>query len=57
MVSGAECSTSGNALRQFTKHFNEDPSLQRERFQQAGPSSAGPSMRTARQGMGTDDQQ
>ncbi|KAG0347803.1 Peroxisomal membrane signal receptor PTS1 [Podila humilis] len=56
MVSGAECSTSGNAMRQFTKHFNQDTSLQRERFQNA-PSQAGPSMRTARPTMGGDDQQ
>ncbi|KAG0256735.1 Peroxisomal membrane signal receptor PTS1 [Mortierella polycephala] len=26
---GAECSTNGNAMRQFTKHFNVDDSLQR----------------------------
>ncbi|KAF9334576.1 Peroxisomal membrane signal receptor PTS1 [Podila minutissima] len=56
MVSGAECSTSGNAMRQFTKHFNQDTSLQRERFNNA-PAQAGPSMRTARPAMGGDDQQ
>ncbi|KAF9208287.1 Peroxisomal membrane signal receptor PTS1 [Podila verticillata] len=56
MVSGAECSSSGNAMRQFTKHFNQDTSLQRERFDvAAGP--AGPSMRTARPALGGDDQQ
>ncbi|KAF9299223.1 Peroxisomal membrane signal receptor PTS1 [Mortierella antarctica] len=56
MVSGAECSTSGNAMRQFTKHFNQDTSLQRERFNNA-PAQAGPSMRTARPAMAGDDQQ
>ncbi|KAG0199301.1 Peroxisomal membrane signal receptor PTS1 [Mortierella sp. GBA30] len=56
MVSGAECSTSGNAMRQFTKHFNQDTSLQRERFENA-PSTAGPSMRTARPAMAGNDQQ
>ncbi|KAG9320918.1 hypothetical protein KVV02_001723 [Mortierella alpina] len=52
----AECSSSGNAMRQFTKHFNQDTSLQREHFRNA-PSTAGPSMRTARPAMGADDQQ
>ncbi|KAF9425261.1 Peroxisomal membrane signal receptor PTS1 [Podila epigama] len=56
MVNGAECSSSGNAMRQFTKHFNQDTSLQRERFTNA-PAHAGPSMRTARPAMGGDDQQ
>ncbi|KAF9563766.1 Peroxisomal membrane signal receptor PTS1 [Mortierella alpina] len=52
----AECSSSGNAMRQFTKHFNQDTSLQREHFRNA-PATAGPSMRTARPAMGADDQQ
>ncbi|KAF8943258.1 Peroxisomal membrane signal receptor PTS1 [Haplosporangium gracile] len=56
MVSGAECSTSGNAMRQFTKHFDQNTSLQRERFGNA-PQASGPSMRTARPVMGGDDQQ
>ncbi|KAG0062533.1 hypothetical protein BKA57DRAFT_423244 [Linnemannia elongata] len=56
MVSGAECSSSGNAMRQFTKHFNENDTLQRERFVNA-PQVSGPSMRTARPVMGGDDQQ
>ncbi|KAF9930776.1 Peroxisomal membrane signal receptor PTS1 [Linnemannia zychae] len=54
MVSGAECSSSGNAMRQFTKHFNQDTSLQRERFGNA-PQASGPSMRTARPAMGGED--
>jgi hypothetical protein len=29
MVSGAECSSSGNPMRQFTKRFNQDTSLHR----------------------------
>ncbi|KAI1321447.1 Peroxisomal membrane signal receptor PTS1 [Mortierella claussenii] len=53
---GAECSSGSNAMKQFTKHFNQDTSLQRERFGNA-PSAAGPSMRTARPAMAGDDQQ
>ncbi|KAG0359916.1 Peroxisomal membrane signal receptor PTS1, partial [Gamsiella multidivaricata] len=56
MASGAECGSGSNAMRQFTKHFDQNTSLQRERFVNA-PSAAGPSMRTARPTMAGDDQQ
>lgn len=38
-LGGAECSTSSNPLSQFTKHVQDDKSLQRDRL--AGP-LAGP---------------
>ncbi|KAF9579592.1 Peroxisomal membrane signal receptor PTS1 [Lunasporangiospora selenospora] len=57
MVSGGECASGSNAMRQFTKHFNQNTSLHQERFGNA-PASAGPSMRTStRPAMGGDDQQ
>ncbi|KAF9978488.1 Peroxisomal membrane signal receptor PTS1 [Actinomortierella ambigua] len=56
MVSGAECGSSSNAMRQFTKHFNQDTTLQHERFVNA-PATQGPSMRTAGPAMGVNDQQ
>lgn len=31
-LGGAECSTSGNPLSQFTKHVQDDKSLQRDRM-------------------------
>ena len=31
-LSGAECSTAGNSLSQFTKHVQDDKSLQRDRL-------------------------
>ncbi|KAG0315218.1 Peroxisomal membrane signal receptor PTS1 [Dissophora globulifera] len=54
--SGAECASGSNAMRQFTKHMDQNTDLQRERFTHA-PSVAGPSMRTARPVMAGDDQQ
>ncbi|KAF9159849.1 Peroxisomal membrane signal receptor PTS1 [Actinomortierella ambigua] len=56
MVSGAECGSSSNAMRQFTKHFNQDTTLKHERFANA-PATQGPSMRTAGPAMGVNDQQ
>ncbi|KAF8924614.1 hypothetical protein EDD21DRAFT_23493 [Dissophora ornata] len=56
MASGADCSAGANPMRQFTKHFNQDTSLQLGHFSNA-PSAAGPSMRTARPAMAGDDQQ
>ncbi|KAF9918490.1 Peroxisomal membrane signal receptor PTS1 [Lobosporangium transversale] len=55
--SGAECSSGSNAMRQFTKHFDRDLTVQQDRFRNAASSSAGPSMRTARPTMAGDDQQ
>lgn len=34
---GAECSTAGNPLSQFTKHVQDDKSLQRDRLVGSGP--------------------
>lgn len=44
-LGGAECSTAGNPLSQFTKHVQDDKSLQRDRLVGRGP---GPSMQGMR---------
>ncbi|KAK3936291.1 hypothetical protein QBC46DRAFT_395403 [Diplogelasinospora grovesii] len=36
-MGGAECSTAGNPLSQFTKHVQDDKSLQRDRLVNRGP--------------------
>jgi peroxin-5 len=36
-LGGAECSTAGNPLSQFTKHVQDDKSLQRDRLVGRGP--------------------
>lgn len=36
-LGGAECSTAGNPLSQFTKHIQDDKSLQRDRLVNKGP--------------------
>lgn len=36
-MGGAECSTAGNPLSQFTKHVQDDKSLQRDRLVGRGP--------------------
>lgn len=36
-LGGAECSTAGNPLTQFTKHTQNDTSLQRDRLVGRGP--------------------
>ena len=36
-LGGAECSTAGNPLSQFTKHVQDDKSLQRDRLIARGP--------------------
>jgi peroxin-5 len=36
-LGGAECSTAGNPLSQFTKHVQDDKSLQRDRLVNRGP--------------------
>jgi peroxin-5 len=46
---GAECSTAGNPLSQFTKHVQDDKSLQRDRLVGRGP---GGSMQGMRSGNG-----
>lgn len=37
LFGGAECSTAGNPLTQFTKHVQDDKSLQRDRLAGAPP--------------------
>ena len=44
-LGGAECSTAGNPLSQFTKHVQDDKSLQRDRLVGRGP---GPTMQGMR---------
>jgi hypothetical protein len=50
---GAECSTAGNPLSQFTKHVQDDKSLQRDRLAGAGPGMQ-ESMRSGGMGGGQD---
>jgi peroxin-5 len=45
-LGGAECSTAGNPLSQFTKHVQDDRTLQRDRLVNQGPNSAGQSFRS-----------
>jgi hypothetical protein len=45
-LGGAECSTAGNPLTQFTKHVQDDKSLQRDRLANLGPGGMQESMRT-----------
>lgn len=48
-LGGAECSTAANPLAQFTKHVQDDKSLQRDRLVGRGPGGMQESMRS--QGM------
>jgi len=52
-LGGAECSTAGNPLSQFTKHVQDDKSLQRDRLVGRGPGGLQESMRS--QAMGPQD--
>lgn len=54
-LGGAECSTAGNPLSQFTKHVQDDKSLQRERLVGNGSSGAQESFRSPRNGPGQDE--
>ncbi|KAH8692210.1 putative peroxisomal targeting signal-1 receptor [Talaromyces proteolyticus] len=45
-LGGAECSTAGNPLTQFTKHVQDDKSLQRDRLMGRGPGGMQESMRS-----------
>ena len=45
-LGGAECSTAGNPLTQFTKHTQDDKSLQRDRLVGRGPPGHFESMRS-----------
>ncbi|KAH6660113.1 hypothetical protein BKA67DRAFT_509247 [Truncatella angustata] len=46
-MGGAECSTAGNPLSQFTKHTQDDKSLQRDRMVNGGPQSSLAGFRSA----------
>ncbi|KAI2628928.1 tetratricopeptide [Xylaria nigripes] len=48
-LGGSECSTAGNPLSQFTKHTQEDNSLQRDRIRNGGPQGGMGGFRTAAQ--------
>ena len=54
-LGGAECSTAGNPLSQFTKHVQDDKSLQRDRLVGNGSSGAQESFRSPRNGPGQDE--
>ena len=45
-LGGAECSTAGNPLSQFTKHVQDDKSLQRDRLVGRGPGGLQESFRS-----------
>ncbi len=44
---GAECSTAGNPLSQFSKHVQDDKSLQRDRLASRGPNGSLTGFRSA----------
>lgn len=46
-LGGAECSTAGNPLSQFTKHVQDDKSLQRDRLVGRGPGPTLQGMRSS----------
>lgn len=45
-LGGPECSTAGNPLTQFTKHVQNDNTLQRDRLVGRGPGGMEESMRS-----------
>jgi peroxin-5 len=53
-LGGAECSTAGNPLTQFTKHVQNDNTLQRDRLVGRGPGGLGESMRRSAAPNGSD---
>ena len=54
-LGGAECSTAGNPLSQFTKHVQDDKSLQRDRLVSQGPRGLQKSFRSQGNGPGQDE--
>ena len=54
-LGGAECSTAGNPLSQFTKHVQDDKSLQRDRLVGNSSSGAQESFRSLRNGPSQDE--
>lgn len=53
-LGGAECSTAGNPLTQFTKHVQNDNTLQRDRLVGRGPGGLEESMRSRIAANGSD---
>ncbi|KEF60039.1 uncharacterized protein A1O9_04889 [Exophiala aquamarina CBS 119918] len=53
-LGGAECSTAGNPLTQFTKHVQHDNTLQRDRLVGRGPEGLEESMRSRMGSPGSD---
>ena len=53
-LGGAECSTAGNPLTQFTKHVQSDTSLQRDRLVGRGSGGLGESLRRSAAPNGSD---
>jgi hypothetical protein len=53
-LGGAECSTGANPLSQFTKHVQDDKSLQRDRLVGRGPGGLQEGMRSQQMGGGSD---
>ena len=54
-LGGAECSTAGNPLSQFTKHVQDDKSLQRDRLVEQGPRGLQESFRSQVEGANQDE--
>ena len=54
-LGGAECSTAGNPLNQFTKHVQDDRSLQRDRLVGQGPGAIQESFRSQRNNGGQEE--
>ena len=54
-LGGAECSTAGNPLSQFTKHVQDDKSLQRDRLVGQGPGGLQESFRNHANGSSQDE--
>lgn len=53
-LGGAECSTAGNPLTQFTKHVQNDNTLQRDRLVGRGTGGLEEGMRSSVAGNGSD---
>ena len=54
-LGGAECSTAANPLSQFTKHVQDDKSLQRDRLVGQGAEGLHESFRTPHAGSAQDE--
>lgn len=54
-LGGAECSTGSNPLSQFTKHVQDDKTLQRDRLVGQGPVGLQSGFRSQRAGPSQDD--